>query len=405
MIHDESPPSNPAMISSSPPATAGPEGLSPTRAWLQRPMLYLAAMGLLAAGWSLWSQRAEFMDLAGNGFAGPKQRRTQPASQSFDLSEALIPRDEIRPGGPSKDGIASLTAPKLVAPEAATFLKSTDRVIGVTINNDSRAYPLKILEWHEAVNDRIGGVPAAVTYCPLCDSAAIFDRRTDAGEVEFGVSGLLYNSNVLFYDRAKQGIESLWSQMMARGVSGPNAGKGLKALPVELTTWADWSRRHPKTRVLSTETGHGRRYGGSAYEDYFKSPMLMFPAEPSSDRLLAKAPVLGVWTKDSFRAYPLSAFAALDKPRELRQELGGLSFTVKWNPEAKSLIVAKADRRLSWMYGFWFAWYAFHPDTEVFDGAATKTGAMAGCSDKRKEQGKGKIPQKKAPVAEKKTPE
>jgi hypothetical protein len=168
--------------------------------------------------------------------------------------------------------------------------------VGVVFGKTAKAYPLKILDYHEAVNDRGGDVPFAVTYCPLCDSAAVFDRRTNDGVIEFGISGLLYNSNVLLYDRRKDGKQSLWSQMMTNSVAGPRVGKSLQTLPLELTTWADWSARHPKTEVLSTETGHHRDYSRSPYASYFGDDRLMFPVKPLDKRLPLKSRVLGVWS-------------------------------------------------------------------------------------------------------------
>lgn len=291
----------------------------------------------------------------------------QPARQAFDLSQTTIPREQIRGGGPPKDGIPALTNPKYVTADQPRFLRPTDRIAGVVINEDARAFPLRILEYHEAVNDQIGGVPVAVTYCPLCDSVVVFDRRVGDDVVELGVSGLLNNSNVLLYDRRRGEGECLISQIQTEGVSGPRARQKLQTLPVEVTTWADWVRRHRDTKVLSTDTGYDRDYRRSPYEQYFRSPQLMFPVQPTSDRLPRKERVLGVWMENASRAYPLSAFAAFRESREFPQELAGRKFTLAWNPEAKSLRVIKADEGLEWMYAFWFAWYAFHPETEFFN--------------------------------------
>jgi len=296
-------------------------------------------------------------------------RRAVPAgAPAFDLRQTAVPRQEIRGGGPPKDGIPAITDPAMIEAQRARYLRPDDRVIGMVLRNErneqeARAYPIKILTQHEIVNDRIGDTPIGVTYCPLCDSVAAFDRRTPLGEREFGVSGLLYNSNVLMYDRGGR-PESLWSQMAARGVSGPGIRASLEPLPVELTTWEDWRSRHPKTLVMSERTGHARRYDRNPYARYFAGPQLMFPVRPRSDALPAKSRVLGVWTEDSARAYPLSAFGRTE--RTLTQELDGRRFTLHFDPEARSLRVVKADEGIDWMYSFWFAWYAFRPETEVF---------------------------------------
>jgi len=286
----------------------------------------------------------------------------QRPGHGFDLRKATIPAKRIVGGGPPKDAIPALTDPKQMAALEAAYLQPDDRVIGVAIGDVSRAYPLRILDYHEIVNDRIGELPFAVTYCPLCDSAVVFDRRTKLGEREFGVSGLLFNSNVLMYDRGGQ-PESLWSQLMAEGVSGPARRIPLKTLPVELTTWQDWLSLHPQTTVLSPDTGHARNYGQRLYAGYFASPGLMFEVKPFDRRLPAKTSVLGVWTGNAARAYPVSKFSG--ETRQLAEHLDGKAFAVEYDARSRNLRVSRADEDVQWMYSFWFAWAAFRPKTEL----------------------------------------
>lgn len=284
----------------------------------------------------------------------------------FDLRQATIPVQEIRSGGPPKDGIPSLSNPRMVSAAEATYLRAGDRVIGVVSDRESRAYPLAILNYHEIINDRIGELPIAVTYCPLCDSAVVFDRRTPLGEREFGVSGLLYNSNVLMYDRSdteSPNTESLWSQVKGEGVSGPGASMKLNILPMELTTWAAWRNRYPNTTVVSSETGHRRNYQGSPYTRYFKQPNLMFPVKPISNALPLKESVLGVWDDASALAIPISAFGG--KSMQIEKSLGGRKFTVAFDADDQTIRVVKSEAGLQWMNTFWFAWYAFRPETEI----------------------------------------
>jgi len=281
----------------------------------------------------------------------------------FDLSQATIPADEIHAGGPAKDGIPALTDPRMIPAEDGSYLAGSDRVIGVLLGGEARAYPIKILNYHEIVNDSIGGRPVAITYCPLCDSAAVVDRREGSEIREFGVSGLLYNSNVLMFDRNAK-VESLWSQMMTEGVSGPAARQRLTTMPLELTTWTDWRTRHPQTEVMSIDTGHDRDYQRNPYDFYFSNPQdLMFPVNQTDGRLPPKTPVLGVWTDDTARAFPLSAFD--DNNVTLDDELGGRRFSLVYSPTAKSLRIEHADDGVQWVYSLWFAWYAFHPDTDL----------------------------------------
>ncbi|MBW3597278.1 MAG: DUF3179 domain-containing protein [Planctomycetes bacterium] len=307
-----------------------------------------------------WSQRS----LAPRHEPQPLSLQQIGALGDFNLDAAVIPTEQILPGGPPKDGIPALTDPIMIDAAAAEHLRPDDRVIGYVEGDAARAYPLKILNYHEIVNDRVGDRPVAITYCPLCDSAAVFDRRTPLGEREFGVSGLLYNSNVLMYDR-EGSPESLWSQLLTQGVTGPAAAKSLQPLPLELTTWADWLSRHPQTRVLSADTGHVRMYDRNPYAGYFSQPQLMSPAAPLSDRLPAKTRVLGVWTENSARAYPLTAF---DPSRaRLEDEVDRRRLVLEYNPAADSLRVVQADSDVHWIYSFWFAWHAFRPHTDVFE--------------------------------------
>lgn len=283
---------------------------------------------------------------------------------SLDLSSLTIPRKEIHSGGPGKDGIPALSKPRFVKATAANFLTGADRIVGVATGKEATAYPIKILTWHEVVNDEVGKTPLAVTYCPLCDSVVAFDRRTRTGVREFGVSGLLYNSNVLLYDRSTKG-HPLFSQMQGRGVSGAVAREPLTTVPAELTTWKAWKARYPDTLVLSIQTGYSRDYTANPYRDYFSDPRLMFPVRPGSDRLPVKALVLGVKTDKGARAYPLSALAATRGA--IKEKVGGKQFTLEYDREARSVRVTEAEEGVEWTYAMWFAWYAFQPETEVFE--------------------------------------
>lgn len=292
--------------------------------------------------------------------------RTAPRpvqASGFDLQALRLPINEIFFGGVKKDGIPALVDPPMIPAADIADLSDGERVIGVAGAKEARAYPIKIVIWHEVVNDRLEGTPIAVTYCPLCDSVAAFDRRDGERTREFGVSGLLYNSNVLMYDR-KESPEGLWSQLQARAVSGPNAGKSLQNIPVELTTWGDWKRRYPQSVVLATPGADPRDARRDPYRAYFASKELMFPVKPTSGLLPLKHRVLGVWTQFGARAYPLSMLVNLKEP--LPQQLGNLRFSIAYDSKAGSARVVDADEGVFTAYSFWFAWYAFHPQTEIF---------------------------------------
>lgn len=284
------------------------------------------------------------------------------ADGEISMENLRIPRDQILAGGPAKDGIPALTDPEVVEGARAPSMQSTDRVIGVSINGEHRAYPLDILTWHEIVNDTLGGTPIAITYCPLCDSAVAFERTVDTQVLEFGVSGLLYQSNVLMYDRSR-GAQSLWSQMAGRAVSGPFSGTRLSTVPVELTTWGRWQREHPETTVLTTDTGYRRRYDENPYEDYFRTPGLMFPVAATDPRLPAKSRVLGVEMAGEAKAYPVP------DPNPARGEwedtLGGQTLQFETDADSGNIRLIDPPSGARIAYSLWYAWFAFHPETKV----------------------------------------
>ena len=281
----------------------------------------------------------------------------------FDLRDSAIDPALIENGGPGRDGIPSIDSPKFLAADEADFLDERDRVIGVQHAGVAKAYPIRILDWHEVVNDDFAGNGVLVTYCPLCGTGMVFG--VDYGEVgTFGVSGLLFNSDVLLYDRR---TESLWSQIMSRAISGPMKGATLEQVPARHTTWGDWRRQHPGTLVLSTDTGHRRNYSVSPYLGYARSPGLMFGVERQSDELPAKEWVLGVTVGERHKAYPLSALAELGAER-FEDDLGGETLTIVWSESGNTAhALDESGEEYPTVLAFWFAWYTFHPDTEVFE--------------------------------------
>ncbi len=221
--------------------------------------------------------------------------------------------EEIAWGGVKVDGIPSLDNPKLIEAAAADYLKDNDLVFGVSINGDVRAYPLRIMGWHEMFNEVIGGVPVALAYCTLCGAGILFETKVDGRDTPlvFGSSGFLYRSNKLMFDRE---TNSLWNQFTGEPVNGPLRGEGikLKIRPVVITSWAKWKSKNPTTKVLSIDTGFYRDYGsGVVYQTYFSSPDLMFPAlVRNEDVVKRKDYVFGIRDFGVARAWPISAFEA-----------------------------------------------------------------------------------------------
>ena len=185
-----------------------------------------------------------------------------------DFSKSSVDFDEILSGGPPKDGIPSIDNPQFVAVSEVKNLGPQEPVIGLVINGDARAYPLRVLTWHEICNDVVGGVPVAVTYCPLCNSAIVFDRRVEGVATEFGVSGKLRNSDMIMYDR---NTESWWQQFLGVGIVGEQTGTELRMIPSRLESWERFAARHPDGKVLTPNNPRMRSYGQNPYVGYDSS--------------------------------------------------------------------------------------------------------------------------------------
>lgn len=280
----------------------------------------------------------------------------------FDLSKSLVPASEIFSGGPPKDGIPALTDPKFIPATNADWLNDDDRVLGVYLNGIAKAYPLNIMNWHEIVNDTFSNRYVLVTYCPLCFSGMAFDPVINGERYLFGVSGLLYNSDVLLYDRK---TESLWSQIMSRAITGKYFGRKLEVIPLENTTWRDWQRKHPGTLVLSRDTGYVRNYGKDPYQEYRQSPEIMFPVRFRAVGYHPKELVLGITIENQAKAYPVSELSRTDG--FISDRIAGQNIYISFNEkEMTGRILDSMCKPLPATKLFWFAWYTFYPDTEVF---------------------------------------
>jgi len=281
------------------------------------------------------------------------------ATYGFDLSTCRVPRHLIVAAGLPKDGLPAMTDPPTIAAaevsEGARLagvrkLLPTDRVVGLEFGGQARAYPLWVLAWHEVVNDTVGGRPIVATYSGLCDSVAVFDRSV-AGEIlEFGVSGLLFNSNLLMYDRRPDAIgESLWSQLQFRAISGPaaEAGAVLELLPSAVLAWGQWRERYPQTTVVLPDPRRAKLYRRDAYLPYYGGEKLRFPVEPlpPADTPALMTPMVAWRCRATSSEDSLSA---VDLPwRVLRRD--EFELPADW-------------QRCEIVYALRFAWHAANPD-------------------------------------------
>jgi len=310
--------------------------------------------------------------------------------------ERRIRLGEIVWGGVRKDGIPALTNPKLIPADQADYITDKELVFGISINGDTRAYPYRFMDWHEMLNDTIGGVPLSLAYCTLCGSGILYktDIRADEEPIVFGSSGFLYRSNKLMYD---QKTHTLWNQFNGQPVAGKlaNSGIELEVLPLVTTSWGEWKKQHPNTKVLSEDTGFHRDYTpGTAYGAYFFGDELMFPASLNDDSLKQKEKVFGLRISGANKAWPLTQFknnkiindrvgiipvvlignAKTQTVRAYRSE--GMEFQYSENGKliannqewkiTETELIGPDNVKLSRLPGhvaYWFAWSGYYPDT------------------------------------------
>jgi len=311
----------------------------------------------------------------------------------------IVPLNKIKGGGPPKDGIPSIDNPKFVAAKEAEFMPDDGVVIGLKINGEAKAYPLFIMVWHEIVNDHVGGVPVAVTYCPLCYTNQVFEGKINGQEVEFGTSGKLYNSNLVMYDRM---TNSEWSQALGIAITGELAGYELKKIPFDVISWKDWKSTYPETLILTTDTGHIRAYGSDPYGNYYTDPRILFPVDNEDNRMHPKEVIIGFFVDNIYKAYKQTDIELLQtindeigkKPvllvsqfsgnarafdRTINDEILEFKYSAgklidvqtesEWNYNGMAISGIMKDSQLNRIPiepGFWFEWVAFHPDTELF---------------------------------------
>jgi len=293
-----------------------------------------------------------------------------------DFCRHLVPLSQFQSGGPGKDGIPALDHPRFQRASTVDWLASREPVIELAVGRDVRAYPLQILIWHEIVNDRVGGLPVAVTFCPLCNTAIAFDRRVRGRTLSFGTTGNLRNSDLVMYDRQ---TESWWQQFGGLALVGHYAGVRLRQLPARIVAWREFARRHPGGLVLTRDTGFSRPYGENPYSGYddVSSPPF-FPAAHANDRRLA--PKERVVFLERGRDAAVVPFSVLRRRRVVRVSVGGHHLVVRWRGGVASALdssaiprgrdvgaatVTEHGRPVVFEEPFWFAVAAFRPHVRI----------------------------------------
>lgn len=276
---------------------------------------------------------------ADGGAASAEVQRLKGGSDwATDFSKRSVPLEEIVSGGPPKDGIPAIDDPSFVsAATADRWLEPASPVMVVEQGGETRAYPLAILMYHEIVNDRVGGVPVAATFCPLCNTALVFDRRVEGRTLDFGTTGRLRHSDLVMYDRQ---TESWWQQASGEAIVGELTGTTLEFLPSNTLSWERARELHPDLEVLSRNTGVARRYGTNPYAGYDRPdgrPMGGFFGKDPDPRLPAMERVAAVRLGDGWAA----PFGELEAARVANDEMDGIPFVVFWAPGAASALDAR----------------------------------------------------------------
>ena len=362
-------------------------------------MLSLVVFSLILAG----------CDSAGASDGGENDQGLPPGTE-FGAEVCELPENSIFSGGVPKDGIPALTNPTLVSADEISYLQPTDRIIGIFDGDQAIAIPHNILWWHEIMNYTSTTLPMAITYCPLTGSSIVFDR-TAVGGAELGVSGLLYNNNLIMYDRNE--TEALWSQMLSGAGCDSEKGFSLSSVSHVEMTWAGWSMLYPDTRVISSSTGFSRNYTLYPYGNYeaVDNGSLLFDQGRLDDRRPPKERVLGIPGTQSSAAltFPFGMLNDIGSRAVVSATWSGEDLIVMWDESKQAAaafrphttdfenveMVVEGDLFVDTLSGsvfdvtgrategtlagnrlepvdeayvaFWFSWPAFHRDTQIFN--------------------------------------
>jgi hypothetical protein len=378
----------------------------------------LTVVGLLTAACSTGPESQPPTPAPASSSADAEDRTALENPRHPDLPEPLIDPRDLVSGGPPPDGIPPIDDPQFAPVSEIDWLDDDEPVLSLTVGAETRAYPLQVMTWHEIVNDTVGGVPVAVTYCPLCNSGVAFERRVEGRLLDFGTSGLLYVDNLVMYDRQ---TESLWPQLTGQASVGELTGTQLKSIPMGIVGWKQFREFHPDAPVLTRDTGFARDYGRNPYTGYDDpdGALLVDPPDPTDPRLPVKERVVGITIdgesvavrrsriadervvpltvagRDLIAVHEPGQASALDTERiRSGQEIGSvgvfrpmldgrrLTFAVRdgrvvddqtastWNVLGEATSGQLEGSRLPAVVHldtFWFAWVGFRPDTRLVE--------------------------------------
>lgn len=300
--------------------------------WLVGPLVaMLAVVGCTGSGTG-----------TSDGAADPEEENLEnadfpTAGWKTDFSTHSVPLSEFHSGGPPRDGIPPIDSPRFVD-VGVEKIDDREPVVLVEAGGEARAYPIQILIWHEIVNDTIGDLKVAVTFCPLCGTSVAFDRELDGRELTLGTTGNLRFSDLVMWDRQ---TESWWQQFSGKALVGELTGKRLKVVPSQLIGFGEFRERFPDSKVLSRQTGHERDYGSNPYLGYDSantSPFLLRDVDELDGRLAPKARVVAIEQGREYVAYPLNR---VKEQKVVNDAVGGREVVLWWRPGVASALGAR----------------------------------------------------------------
>lgn len=297
------------------------------------------------------------------GQAIPGSTVVNKVSLQNDFTGAKVKPEDLIQGCAGKDCIPSIDKPLFEEGQRASWLQEDDVVFTINYKGVQKAYPQRILNWHEIVNDEVAGNPIAITFCPLCGSAIAFERKVNGVITELGISGKLHDSDLVMYDRYEG---NLWQQITGEAIVGPGARRNEKLKPVLLgtTTWRKWRTEFPTTQVLSRNTGFSRDYDQYPYGTYEQDDQLLFGVKGLNKSLQIKTVVYGIEVNGKSKAYPLSIF---DNKAVIEDSLGDIKLKLEKTDSGEIKVTnLETNKDIIPLRLFWFAWAAFHPDTQLY---------------------------------------